>query len=157
MVLLLCKIAIVLLIAVLLSWFLKIKISEVGMISCAKVVGPAFSVSATGTVGKTFTYGIIRGIQYVREWFSPYNPKTAKQVNLREAFTIGVKEWQNDLIAGQKAAYIAGAKGTKNTGFSLFMGRCQEAYIDQKGVDIFPTNLTVTDEYPSEVFEWHPL
>lgn len=120
----------------------------------AKVVGPAFSVSATGTVGKTFTYGIIRGIQYVREWFTPYNPQSTKQVNLRTAFSMLVAEWQNDLTTAQKDAYIAGAQGTKNTGFSLFMGRGQDEYISQIGVDTTPTTLSVAGNYPLDVFTW---
>ncbi len=120
----------------------------------AKVVGPAFSVSATGTVGKTFTYGIIRGIQYVREWFTPYNPKSTKQVNLRTAFSMGVEEYQTDLTQAQIDAYVAGGKGTKNTGFSLFMGRAQTTYISQIGVDTTPTTLSVAGNFPDDVFTW---
>jgi len=120
----------------------------------AKVVGPAFSVSATGTVGKTFTYGIIRGIQYVREWFSPYNPKTVKQVNLREAFTLGVKFWQDTMLGSAKEGYVAGAKGTKNTGFSLAMGRAQKSYNDQLGTSTTPASVSLVGVYPNDVFTW---
>ncbi len=120
----------------------------------AKVVGPAFSVSATGTVGKTFTYGIIRGIQYVREWFSPYNPQSTKQVNLRTAFSLAVLFSQVTLLGSAKEGYIAGAKGTKNTWFSLFMGRAQDAYLDQLGVDVVPASVSLVGVYPNDVFTW---
>ena len=122
----------------------------------AKLVAPGFALSATGTVGKAFTYCAIRGIQYMREWFSPYNPNSTKQVNLRLAFAIGVGEWQDTLTQAQIDAYNDGAKGTKNTGFSLYQGRSQDAFISQVGVDTTPTGQTVAGNYPSDVFTWTP-
>ena len=139
------------------KWVMKILRAFLGSNGgFAKVVGPAFSVSASGTVGKTFTYCIVRGIQYVREWFSPYNPQSVKQTNLRLAFTMGVNEWQDTLTQAQIDAYNLGAKGTKDTGFSLWLGRSQSGYITDVTVDVTPTGVSVAGNYPDDVITWTP-
>lgn len=45
----------------------------------AKVTGPLFSMSASGSIGKAITFSIWKGIAYVRELVIPLNKKTEDQ------------------------------------------------------------------------------
>jgi len=52
----------------------------------AKVTGPLMSMSASGTLGKALVYFGWKGINVVREWLKPGNPKTADQGDVRIVF-----------------------------------------------------------------------
>lgn len=119
----------------------------------ARVTGPLFSVSASGTVGKAFTFGIWKGIQYVREWFKPENPQTVKQVNVRTALTLMVAYWQT-LDAENKAAWESMASGFQMSGYNYFMRKGMDQYIVQHGVDITPTGVSYVNLPPAEVWTW---
>lgn len=49
----------------------------------AKVTGPLFSMTASGQLGKAIVYASWKGIEYVREYLIPANPKTANQGDVR--------------------------------------------------------------------------
>lgn len=119
----------------------------------AKISGPFLSMSASGTVGNVLTAAAWKGIQYMRKWFIPSNPKTAKQTNIRAAATLSVAKW-GELPQAQKDAYNTGAEGTQMSGFNLAMKRMLDAYIDQLGIDVTPVSLTNTGNYPDEVITW---
>jgi len=51
----------------------------------AKTTGPLMSMSASGTVGKTITFSIWKGISYVRQRVIPKNPKSVAQKIARSA------------------------------------------------------------------------
>ena len=120
----------------------------------AKVTGPLFSISASGTVGKAFTFGIWKGIQYVREWFKPANPRTAQQTNMRTAMTLIVAYWQ---AQGQavKDVWNAFASGYAMTGFNMFVSRALKAYIEDPGIDVVPTSVVGAGEPPTEEWTWN--
>ena len=122
----------------------------------AKVTGPLFSVSASGTVGKAFTFGIWKGIQYVREWFKPYNPKSAKQTNIRTALTLLVEKWQG-LGSGPQGAWNDFASGSQMSGFNIFVQRGLKAYIADPGIDVVPTDVDYTGTPPSENWTWNAV
>lgn len=52
----------------------------------AKVTGPLYSLSASGTIGKAMVHFGWKGINVVREWLKPTNPKTANQGDVRIVF-----------------------------------------------------------------------
>ena len=49
----------------------------------AKVTGPLFSMTASGSLGKAIVYSIWKGVQYVREHVTPTNKKTDHQGDVR--------------------------------------------------------------------------
>ena len=51
----------------------------------AKTTGPLFSLTASGTVGKTITYSNWKGRPYVRRRVIPLNPMNANQEEVRNA------------------------------------------------------------------------
>jgi hypothetical protein len=52
----------------------------------AKVTGPLYSMSASGTIGKAMVFFGWKGINVVREWFIPKNLKSADQGDVRIVF-----------------------------------------------------------------------
>jgi len=52
----------------------------------AKVTGPLYSMSASGTIGKAMVHFGWKGINVVREWLKPSNPQTADQGDVRIVF-----------------------------------------------------------------------
>ncbi len=62
----------------------------------AKVKGPLFSLSAGGQLAKTLVYGDWKGIDWVRQYVIPANPKTADQQEQRGFFTAAVEAWHVD-------------------------------------------------------------
>lgn len=53
----------------------------------AKVGGPLMSLSASGTIAQTLTYGNWKGISYVRTRVIPANPRSSSQTQTREVFS----------------------------------------------------------------------
>ena len=62
----------------------------------AKVKGPLFSLSAGGQLAKTLVYGDWKGIDWVRQYVIPANPKTADQQEQRGFFTAAIEAWHID-------------------------------------------------------------
>ena len=62
----------------------------------AKVKGPLFSLSAHGQIAKTLVYMDWKGIDDVREYVIPANPKTAGQQTQRGYFSAAVEDWHTD-------------------------------------------------------------
>ena len=123
-------------------------------IGFAKVTGPLMSLSASGSIAKSLTYGSIYGIQWVREWFKPANPQSTKQTNVRTAFNLAVEEYRDTLTEAQKDAYDVGAEGKDLNGRNLYMQRAMDEYIDQIGSDTTPTSVVTTGNYPDETIVW---
>lgn len=123
----------------------------------AKVTGPLFSLSASGTVGKVVTYGTWKGICWAREWFKPSNPQSEAQTYLRNAWSLAVAYYKGTMTEEQKTAYDVGAEGTAKSGFNLYMQGMIDAYIDDPGIEVEPTECTNTGNYPDSVIEWNPV
>lgn len=49
----------------------------------AKVSGPLYSMSASGKIGNAMVFFAWKGVNVVREWLKPANPKSADQGNQR--------------------------------------------------------------------------
>ncbi len=108
------------------------------MIKMAKVKGALFSFDARGTIADSITYSIWRGVQYVRQWFSPQNPKTPAQLNIRGFFAEAVDNWRTVLTAEQKNAWIEFASGMAMSGFNAYVGRYIKAKLDNEEPPVLP-------------------
>ncbi len=120
----------------------------------AKVTGPLFSMSASGTIGDAITFGIWKGINWVRGHVIPANPQTALQTNVRKALRLAVEYFQVTLTQAQKDEYDVGASGKGYSGYNLYMKRAMDQYIIQLGSDADPLSVAVVGNYPSDVFTW---
>lgn len=118
-----------------------------------KLIGPMYSISARGTVGKAFTFLIWKGIQYAREYFIPANPKTVKQVNIRTAMQLIVAYWHTRSQA-YKDLWKDLAKGEQYTGMNLFISKALKQYMIQLGIDLTPATVVVADDPPAETWTW---
>lgn len=123
----------------------------------AKVTGPLFSMSASGTIGKAVTYGTWKGRPWARVWFTPENPQSAKQVNVRKALRLALEYYQSDVSQEAKDAYEAGAAQFGYSGYNLYMKRAINAYISQLGSDTDPLSVTTSGLYPDDTFTWSPV
>lgn len=141
-----------------LVWFLEVKLGERSMLgrnAGARVSGPLFSMSASGTVGKAVTYGIWKGRPWARVWFKPQNPRTDKQVNVRAAMALIVLAWQaND---DDFHDYWDGVADQFNySGFNHYVKKGMVDYVAVLTTSVTPTSLTDNNGIPSEiVFTWN--
>ena len=88
----------------------------------AKVIGPIFSLDARGSLGKALTYSIRKGVNYVRQFTTPKDPKQDAQLQNRGAFQDGVSKWRWGIIPSyQKGLWDSYATGTTESGFNRFM------------------------------------
>ena len=71
----------------------------------ARVTAPLFSLAASQSIGKTIVFSQWKGRFYVRLLVTPYNPKSAYQVGIREAMSMGV-------LYFTKGTYVAAAQKT---------------------------------------------
>ena len=95
----------------------------------AKVVGPLFSMSASGKLAKSLVYMSWKGIADVRQYVVPANPKTAGQQTQRGYFTSAVDDWHTaGYTADDVAAYNLAALAEKlpMSGFNIH----QKYYVD---------------------------
>ena len=120
----------------------------------ARVSGPLFSMSASGTVGKAITFGIWKGRPWCRVWFKPENPKTEEQVNVRTAMKLIVAYWQEQTDQ-TKEDWDTYAAPFGMSGFNKFVGRAIDAYVLDPGVAVTPTSVSATGSVPNEVWTWN--
>jgi hypothetical protein len=86
----------------------------------AKVTGPLMSMDASGTVGKTLTFGKWKGRNYVRQRVIPSNPKSASQLGVRSMMSFLAKQW-TELTSGEKASYAEMAEAKSISAFNQFV------------------------------------
>jgi len=97
-----------------------------------KIIGPCFGLDARGTLGKSLTYSMRRGTNYIRSYVKPVNPMTYGQLQNRAAFQDGVSKWRFDVIsANHKEWWTSYALGTPESGFNRFMRYYLKANYDK--------------------------
>jgi hypothetical protein len=79
-----------------------------------------FGNEYSGAIGDKVVASRWKGIEYIRKYFIPHNPKTVFQVDQRELFDQVVVSWQ-PLTPEQKSFYDKMA--IKMTGFNLYVKR----------------------------------
>lgn len=122
----------------------------------AKVKTPLLSFSASGSVADSITFSSWKGINVVKRHFTPSNPQTVLQENVRKAMALSIAKYQ-ELPQAQKDAYDVGAEGQKYSGANLAVKRMLDAYVSQLGTAVEPLSLTNTGEYPDDVITWAPV
>jgi len=95
----------------------------------AKVTGPLFSMSASGTIAKAITFSGWKGRPYVRQRVTPKNPKSNSQVGVRSMFKFLAQEWDG-LTAPDKATWETRAAQTIISTFNAFMAFNQSRWRD---------------------------
>lgn len=123
----------------------------------AKLTGALLSMGASGTIGKTLTFGTWKGVPYARQRVIPANPQTVKQTNNRSIWSMIGQAWLYAPVAVQNA-FNAFATGKKLTGRNKFFSDNQKllatdpvattitGFIMSPGNNggLPPTNLVVT-------------
>lgn len=80
----------------------------------AKVTGALMSLSASGTIAKTLTYGAWKGIPYARTRVIPANPRSTSQTETRTAFAF-LQELYKSAPNIAREPWIAAAIGNPMT------------------------------------------
>jgi len=83
------------------------------------VNGPLFSLDATGTIGKTVTYGHWKGRNVVRQRVIPNNPRSAAQTGQRGMLAFLGAHWSG-MSAPAKASYVDAAEAKQISAFNEF-------------------------------------
>ena len=97
----------------------------------AIVKGPCFSISSSGSIGKTLTFLTWKGKatakgSYLKDWNGYYftrripESQTIEQRAVRATFENGKTAW-NNLSEGEKDEYNKKAVGKSYTGYNLFI------------------------------------
>lgn len=60
----------------------------------ARLIGPLFSLGASGAIGKALVFAEWKGIDYARQYVIPANPKSADQQEVRGVFTTLNNIWK---------------------------------------------------------------
>lgn len=144
---------------VMLLWLVEVKLGAkalMGRNAGARVTGPLFSMTASGTIGKAVTYGTWKGRAWARVWFKPQNPKSDKQVNIRTALTLLVALWQGKTDPS-KLAWNYYADPFSMSGFNKFVSRGLKAYIVDPGIEVVPTSVTQEGAPPADIWAWNPV
>jgi len=90
----------------------------------AKVTSPLFSMGASGQLGKSLVYMTWKGIDDVRQYVIPANPKTAGQVAQRGYFSAAVALWHaTPFNTADKVAFnlLAAQAAKPRSGFNQFV------------------------------------
>jgi len=119
----------------------------------ARVKGPLFSLEASGSLKKTIVYSQWKGRNYVREHTIPLNPESAKQLNVRAAWTLLVTAYQA-LGAPAKLDWDAFGKLFNMSGFNSYVGRGIAEYQQQLTSTVAPVSVTVTGVAPADAWTW---
>ena len=98
----------------------------------AKVKGPLLSLSASGSIADSMTFGKWKGVNTCRIKSVPTNPNTAGQQAQRTTFQNAVNSWKAQDQATQDSwTSRARAMGLNMSGFNLYV----REYIKQGIVD----------------------
>ena len=113
----------------------------------AKLKGPLFSLGASKSIGKALVYFPWKGLNVVRTWVKPSNPKTAAQQTIRDYVTAAVAYIHylqglavDKLTAADIQAYalLASTFATPRTWFNAIV----KQWIDQKVDSLSPMVCT---------------
>ena len=88
-----------------------------------RVTGPLLSLDASGAFGGTIVFSKWKGLNYARILVTPYNPKSAYQVSIRDTITWGNLYYTKGayVAAAQKTWWNTYAEGTNMSGINRFM------------------------------------
>lgn len=96
-----------------------------------------FGVEFHGALGTSMIAETWNGINYVKSYAVPRNPRTKRQQRGRHRFADAVKAWQ-ELPPDGRRAYAVEARDLGCSGYNLFISR----YLSAAMADPGPTELT---------------
>lgn len=105
----------------------------------AKVTGPFMSFGGRGQIGKAMVAQKWRGVQYVREYVVPANPRTTAQQAVRSLFAYLREMWKlapSEVLLGWNAF----AQGRPFTGMNKFVGENVRVLNGEADMDNFIGN-----------------
>lgn len=88
----------------------------------ARLTGPLMSLSASGTIAKTLTYGDWKGISYARTRVIPANPKTSSQSQTRDVFAF-LQTYYKFAPTIAREPWIAAVTGIPMTEINLVLSK----------------------------------
>ncbi len=118
----------------------------------AKLKAPLLSLGASGQIAKTLVYFPWKGINAVREYVIPSNPKTAPQLTQRSYVTTMVAAIHTTqaranypLVSADQVAYsaLAAAKGKIITWFNQAVKLGIDGLVAGKGVTVYSWGMIV--------------
>lgn len=123
----------------------------------AKVTGPLLSLTARGSVAKTITFSVWKGVAYVRQLVIPTYSNTFKQMAVRDLMTQATQAWKaNSTITPTtingtyKSAFDSAAAGSAYSGFNLFISACMSKNYDATTSPFFDGNLVLPTD-PTDI------
>jgi len=94
-----------------------------------KLIGPAMSLDASGSLADTLVFSKWKGRNYARQLVRPANPKSAGQVGMRSMFKFLAQEW-NAMQEADKADWEDLAEAIVASPFNAFMKENQANWRD---------------------------
>lgn len=88
----------------------------------ARLTGALMSLSASGTIAKTLTYGDWKGIQYARTRVIPANPQSTEQTKTRSVFSY-LQDLYKFMPSIAREPWIAATTGIPMTPQNLLLSR----------------------------------
>lgn len=113
----------------------------------AKVTGPLYSMGASGKIANAMVFFPWKGVNVVRQWLKPSNPKTASQGDAR--MILG-GAGRAAALADKNNDYV----GQLNTLGLVPGGQTKQSYIVKKIVDLFGTDIA-TFESNYDAYDGH--
>ena len=94
-----------------------------------KVLGPAMSLDASGSLAGTLVFSKWKGRNYIRQHVIPANPRSGGQVGVRAMFKFLAQDWAG-LTAGNQATWEDRADDLVASPFNAFMSYNQRRWRD---------------------------
>lgn len=120
----------------------------------ARLAGPLMSLSASGTIAKTLTYGTWKGISYARTRVIPANPQSVEQTKTREVFAF-LQNYYKFSPGVAREPWVAATTGIPMTPINMVLSKNVFALRDAMNLDdmvlspgarggVPPTDIVVT-------------
>ena len=123
----------------------------------AKVTGPFLSLDARGTIAKTITASAWKGVNYMRQRVVPKNPRSFKQLAIRQLTTDASQAWLTGATVGSvvinstyKEAFDLAAEGKAYSGFNLYMKLCVAHNYDATTSPYYDGSLVIPED-PTDI------
>ena len=115
----------------------------------ARVTGPLFSLGASGQIGKALVYSVWKGLPYSRRYVIPENPRTVKQVEVRDIFATLCSIWiRMPLLA--RTPFDLAVRGMSITNRNSHIGRNAKVLKGQTTLDKYVMSVAGGNALPPE-------
>lgn len=98
-----------------------------------KVLGPAMSLDASGSLASTIVFSKWKGRNYIRQLVTPANPRSGGQVGMRAMFKFLTQHWKTGLDSAEKATWENRADQLVASPFNAYLSYNQARWRDFNG------------------------